>query len=179
MEKQIVKLNYLRMAPRKVRAVADLIKGLNINEAEAQLMFQPRRAAKPLLKLLRSAVSAAKTKGKLDLSKTAVSAIEVNQGPMLKRYMPRAQGSMAEIQKKMSHVTLTLAENPKAKNSRYNIVVEKKTPKHLQHEENPTKKSPKKEPGEKQAKPVNKGFFKKVFQRNTGNKGGGGNKTGA
>ncbi|MDO8504314.1 MAG: 50S ribosomal protein L22 [Candidatus Liptonbacteria bacterium] len=177
MEKQVVKLNYLRMAPRKVRAVADLLRGLSVNEAEAQLMFQVRRPAKPLMKLLRSAVASAKAKGKLNMDKLYITAIEVNQGPMLKRYMARAQGRMAEIQKKMCHVTLTLAENPKAKTSRFKIVAEKKT-KHLTHEENP-KRKPKKEAMETMSsRPKESGFFKKVFQRNTGTKSSGGNKGG-
>lgn len=167
--KQSVKLNYLRMAPRKVRSVGDLIKGMSVNEAEAQLLFVTRRAAKPLLKLLRSAVAAAKLAGKMDMEKVVVESVRVDGGPMLKRYMARAQGSMAEIQKKMSHVTIVLAESAKADNSRFKIAIHKKT-KHLAHEEG-GKKKPKKEVAEKQQRPKNPGFFKKVFQRNTGNKG--------
>ena len=165
------------MAPRKVRSVADLIKGLSVNEAEAQLMFLSRRAAKPILKLLRSAVASAKAKGKLNIEKLTIDSIRVDGGPMLKRYMPRAQGRMAEIQKKMSHITLTVAENSKIKNPKYKIIVAKKV-KHLQHEEN-SKKNPKKEIVEKTAPKPNQNFYKKVFQRNTGTKGGGANKGGA
>ena len=180
MNKQTAKLNYLRMAPRKVRAVADLLRGLSVNEAEAQLMFQVCRPAKPLLKLLRSADASAKVGGKLNMDKLRIESIEVNQGPMLKRYMARAQGRMAEIQKKMCHVTLVLAEDPKAKNSRYKIVVEKKK-KHLMHEEG-GKRKPKKETREAaesmSSRPKNSGFFKRVFQRNTGTKSSGGNKGG-
>ena len=177
-EKQIVKLNYLRMAPRKVRLVASLINGMSVNEAEAQLLFVTKRAAKPILKLLRSAVAAAKAKGKLNMEILKIESIRVDGGPMLKRYMARAQGSMAEIQKKMSHITLILAEDMKAKNSRYKILVHKKT-KHLTHEEG-AKKKPKLGPTEKVSKrPKNPGFFKKVFQRNAGPTGGGaGNKGG-
>lgn len=164
------------MAPRKVRAVAALVKGMGANEAEAQLMFTRRRAAKPLLKLLRSGMAAVKAQGKMDMEKIAIQTITVDGGPMLKRYMARAQGRMAEIQKKMCHITLVLAENPKVKNSKFRIVVEKKV-KHLEHEENP-KKNPRKEVVEKSSKPKEAGFFKKVFQRNTGNKSSG-NKSGA
>lgn len=176
--KQTVKLNYLRMAPRKVRLVASLISGMSVNEAEAQLLFISKRAAKPILKLLRSAVASAKANGKLDMEKLKIESIRVDGGPMLKRYMARAQGSMAEIQKKMSHITLILAEDEKAKNSRYKILVHKKT-KHLTHEEG-GKKKPKTGPIEKVSKrPKNPGFFKKVFQRNAGPTGGGaGNKGG-
>ncbi len=168
-EKQVVKLNYLRMAPRKVRLVASLVNGMGVNEAEAQLLFISKRAAKPILKLLRSAVAAAKAKGKLNMEILKIESIRVDGGPMLKRFMARAQGSMAEIQKKMSHITLILAEDKKIKNSRYKILVHKKT-KHLSHEEG--KKKTKKEGSiEKPQRPRNPGFFKKVFQRNTGNKG--------
>lgn len=177
MEKQTVKLNYLKMAPRKVQAVAGLVRGLSVNEAEAQLMFQPRRAAKPLLKLLRSAVAAAKARGKLNMNKLYLETIRVDRGPMLKRYMPRAQGSMSEIQKKMSHVTLVLSENPKAKNSRFNIVVAKKV-KHLEHETNPKKPQKKEKEIERAPQEKKSGIFKRVFGRNTGNRGTP-NKTGA
>lgn len=171
-EKQTVKLNFLRMAPRKVRLVASLINGMSVNEAEAQLLFITRRAAKPILKLLRSGVAAAKAKGKFDIEKLKIESIRVDGGPMLKRYTTRAQGSMAEIQKKMSHITLILSEDMKAKGSRYTILVHKKT-KHLTHEEG-GKKPQRKEQSEKVSKrPRNPGFFKKVFQRNAGPTGGG------
>lgn len=163
------------MAPRKVGLVAGLIRGLSTNNAEAQLMFQPKRAAKPLLKLLRSAISAAKSSGKLDMNKLFIESIRVDKGPMLKRYMPRAQGSMSEIQKKMSHITLILAENPKVNNGKFNIVVPKKV-KHLEHETGP-KKAPKATAEEKPRK--KDGMFRKVFQRTPGTKGSGvGNKGG-
>lgn len=126
MEEQIAKLRYLRVAPRKVRAVAGLLRGLSVNEAEAQLLVNPRRPAKPLLKLLRSAVTNAKNNKHLDPQKLFVKIIMVDQGPMLKRYLPRARGSASEIQKKMSHVTIILGENLEPKNSRFNIVVKKK-----------------------------------------------------
>ena len=90
MEKQIAKLNYLRMAPRKVRLVASLLRGLSVNEAEAQLILMRKRAAKPILKLLRSAVAGAKSKKGMDIDKLIVSSIMVDGGPMLKRYMARA-----------------------------------------------------------------------------------------
>lgn len=168
--KQVVKLNYLRMAPRKVGMVAALIRGLSTNNAEAQLMFQPRRAAKPLLKLLRSAIASAKAKGKLDMNKLFIESIRVDKGPMLKRYMPRAQGSMSEIQKKMSHVTLILAENPKVNNSKFTIVVPKKV-KHLEHEENSKKPQKKEKEMDRAPKQKQPGLFKKFFDRKAGNRG--------
>ena len=107
--KQIAKLNYLHIAPRKVRLVANALRGLSVNEAEAQLLFRPQRSSEPLLKLLRSAVANAKNSQKLNADKLVIEAIQVNQGPMLKRFMPRAMGRATPIHKKMSHVILVLA----------------------------------------------------------------------
>ena len=127
MEPQYVaKISFLRMAPRKVRSVGDLIKGLPVNEAEAQLLVQTRRPAKVLLKLLRSAVANAKNNKVADAQHLFVSSVRVDGGPMLKRMLPRARGSASPIQKKMSHVTLVLGVNEKLK-SRFTIVPPKKT----------------------------------------------------
>src|ERR1700722_18961889 len=125
MQTQTAKLNFLRIAPRKTRSVADLIRGLPVDQAEAQLLVQRRRPAKALLKLLRSAVANAKN-NKLNADHLFVKEIRVDGGPMLKRYLPRARGSASPLQKKMSHVTLILGVNPKLK-SKYTIVVPKKS----------------------------------------------------
>lgn len=114
------------MAPRKVRSVGDLVKGLSVNDAEAQLLVQTRRPAKALLKLLRSAVANAKSNQKLDPEHLFVQNVRVDGGPMLKRILPRARGSASPIQKKMSHVTITLGVNANLKN-KYTIVTPKKT----------------------------------------------------
>ena len=113
---QSATLRYLRIAPRKVRSVADLVKGLTVNEAEAQLIVQRRRPAKSILKLLRSAVANAKNNAKLDPNHLFIQSIRVDGGPMLKRYLPRARGSASPIEKKMSHITITLGVNEKQKN---------------------------------------------------------------
>jgi len=94
--KQTVKLNYLRMAPRKVRAVAGLLRGVPVNEAEARLLFERRRPAKPLLKLLRSAITSAKTNQKANPDKLVIETITVDGGPMLKRSLPRARVAAAD-----------------------------------------------------------------------------------
>src|SRR5258708_502757 len=120
MAQTTAKLNYLRMAPRKVRLVASLLRGLSANEAEAQLMVQRKRSAKPLLKLLRSSISNAKGM-KLDVNHMYVEKIFVDGGPMLKRFLPRARGSASPIQKKMSHVTLVLGEKATIKEPRFKI----------------------------------------------------------
>src|SRR5271157_1596534 len=98
MKPQTAKLSYLRMAPRKVRSVADLIRGLSVNEAEAQLLVQRRRPAGALLKLLRSAVANVKNNDKqANIEHLFISEIRVDQGPMLKRFLPRARGSASPI----------------------------------------------------------------------------------
>ena len=168
METQTAKLNYLRIAPRKTRSVADLVRGLSVNEAEAQLMFQRRRPAKALLKLLRSGVANAKN-NKLNVDHLFIKEIRVDGGPMLKRYLPRARGSASPIQKKMSHVTLVLGVNAKLK-SKYNIVVPKKTklPPGTDPSAKPKKVStpkPEKEHFETRQK---QNFFRRVFGRKSG-----------
>ena len=102
-------LNYLRMAPRKVRAVAKAIRGKNVREAEVSLRFLARRAAGPVVKLLRSAVANARQNFQVtDPAALRVSEISVDQGPALKRIRPRAFGRAFPIRKETSHVTLVL-----------------------------------------------------------------------
>ncbi len=119
------KLKYLRMAPRKARLSANIIKGLSISEAEAQLMLNPRRAGEPILKLLRSAAANAKNK-QLNPEKMLIKEIRVDGGPMLKRWLPRAQGRATPLQKKSSHITLIIEESEKISAPRFRIEKEKK-----------------------------------------------------
>ncbi len=104
------KLKYLRISPRKVRLVTDLIKGLDVKEAEHQLKFLPKRAALPVLKLLKSAVSNATNNFNLDAQDLFIYQIRVDQGPTLLRYMPRARGVANEIRKRSSHITIILKD---------------------------------------------------------------------
>ena len=113
MDTATAKLKFIRIAPRKMRFVADMIRGLPVREAEAQLMFSPRRPSEHLLKLLRSAMANAKGK-EMNVESLVVDTIMVDEGPKLKRWMPRARGATSEIQKKMSHVTLVLAPGEKS-----------------------------------------------------------------
>lgn len=158
------KLSFLRQAPRKVRSVGDLIKGLPVNEAEAQLLAQTRRPSKALLKLLRSAVANAKNNKVNDVQHLFVESIRVDNGPMLKRMLPRARGSASPIQKKMSHVTLVLGVNENLK-SRFTIVPPKKTKLPPSQDVRTKTKKPKaaerEEPKSKQAP----GFWKRRFGR--------------
>jgi large subunit ribosomal protein L22 len=161
------KLSFLRQAPRKVRSVGDLIKGLPVNEAEAQLIVQTRRPSKALLKLLRSAVANAKNNKQVDPQHLFVSSIRVDGGPMLKRMLPRARGSASPIQKKMSHVTLVLGVNESLK-SRFTIVPPKKTK--LPPGSDTRTKTKKPKVPEKAAPESKKtpGFWKRNFSRKAG-----------
>lgn len=104
------KLNYLRIAPRKVRLVADTIRKKKIEEAQNILNFTTKKAAKPLLKLLKTAVADARHNFQLDQDNLYISKITVDEGPKYKRWRPRSRGMAHEIQKKTSHVTLVLNE---------------------------------------------------------------------
>ncbi len=103
-------LKYLRMTPRKVRAVVDTIRGRQVEEAIAILDFTHRAAAEPLARMLRSAVVNASASDDIDVDTLVVKEIRVDQGPTLKRFRPRAMGRATMIQKKTSHVTCLLAE---------------------------------------------------------------------
>ncbi len=106
--------NY-RQSPRKVRLVANAVKGKTIADAEVTLSYMPKRAADPIKKLIKSAAANAVQSG-LATDNLVIKTIEVNKGLVMKRYMPRAMGSAKPIRKKMSHVDVVLAEKaPKSK----------------------------------------------------------------
>lgn len=161
MANQTAKLNYLKIAPRKVRLIANTLKGLSTQEAEAQLMFRAQRSSGPLLKLLRSAIANAKN-NKLDIGKLFISTILVNPGPMLKRMMPRAQGRGAAIHKKMSHVVLVLSEREQKNNDRFVINPPVKKVKESHEKTQKPKAEEVKKEGGNTKKP---GVFKRMFRR--------------
>jgi large subunit ribosomal protein L22 len=102
-------LRFLRIAPRKVRLVADTIRGLPVGDALAELKYRPQAAAKPLAKLLRSAVANAEGKGgRVDVDALVVKTLTVDQGPKMRRFMPRAMGRAFRVEKKTSHVYVEL-----------------------------------------------------------------------
>lgn len=102
------KLRYLRIAPRKVRLVADLIRGKRVSEALTLLKFLPQKTVPSLIKLLKHAIANASHNFQLTESNLYIYKIFVDEGPKLKRWRPRARGQAFEIQKKTSHVTLIL-----------------------------------------------------------------------
>lgn len=104
------KLNYLRIAPRKVRLAADIIRRKRVEEAQAALRFTIKKSAKPLLKLINSAVANAKNNFGIDPENLYIAKINVDEGPKYKRWQPRARGQSYQVQKKTSHITLVLKE---------------------------------------------------------------------
>lgn len=102
------KLNYLRIAPRKVRLLADLIRGKSVDQAQSILKFTVKKSTNSLLKLLNSAVASARAELNLGPEDLYISKIAIDEGPKMKRSMPRARGSSAQIQKKTSHIILIL-----------------------------------------------------------------------
>jgi large subunit ribosomal protein L22 len=108
-------LRYLRIAPRKTRLIAELVKGMPVNVALKQLAFLAKRPAQPLLKLLKSAISNAKVNFRLDPENLYIKEFKVDEAPILKRYMPRARGRATVIRKRRSHITLVLSEREKSK----------------------------------------------------------------
>src|SRR5262245_27326576 len=104
------KIAYLRVAPRKVRLVCDLIRGKRVQNALDVLRFTKRGVYLDLLKRIQSAVANANYKGGIDVDNLYVHRITVDQGPIIKRWLPRARGMATPIQKKTSHVTVILSE---------------------------------------------------------------------
>lgn len=108
-------LKYLRIAPRKVRLVTDLIRKKRATEAQTILDFTGKRASRPLKRLLNQAIANAKENLQLDPANLFISKITVDEGPKYKRWQARARGQAYEIQKKTSHITLILDEVVKGK----------------------------------------------------------------
>jgi len=102
------KLNYLRTAPRKVRMVADMIRGKDVTAAQTLLRFSLKKSNKPIEKLLNSAVANAKNDFDLQAKDLKIAKITVDEGPKLKRWRPRSRGRAMPIQKKTSHITIVL-----------------------------------------------------------------------
>ena len=160
------KLNYLRIAPRKVRLVADLVRGKSVKEAQSILNFTVKKSATPLLKLLNQAVDSAINNFQLNPDNLYISKITVDEGPKYKRWRPRARGQTYEIQKKTSHITIILDEKVKTKKKVKKI----KRPKETMVEEAKEKitklKTPKPKSEIEITKPkIEKGVIKRIFRR--------------
>lgn len=104
------KLRHLRISPRKVRLIADLIRKKKAEQAQAILDFTIKKGARPLMKLLKTALADAKNNFQLDEKNLYISKITVDGGPILKRWKPRSRGMANPIKKRTSHITLVLEE---------------------------------------------------------------------
>ena len=103
-------LRYVRISPRKVGILCDLIRGKSVNQAVAILSTTPKAASEPLLKLVKSAAANEENNHQMDPEKLYVSAALADPGPIIKRFMPRAQGRAYRINKRTSHITIVLKE---------------------------------------------------------------------
>ncbi len=102
---------YIRISPRKVRIVINLIRGKQVDEALAILQFTPKAASPVVAKVLNSAIANAENNPPyLNRDNLIVAEIYADQGPTLKRFMPRAKGSASSILKRSSHITVILDE---------------------------------------------------------------------
>ncbi len=101
---------HIRIAPRKVRIVVDLIRGKNVGEAFSILKFTPKAASPVVEKVLRSAVANAEHNFDMNVDKLYVSEVFVDQGPTLKRIHPRSRGQAFKILKRSSHITVVVKE---------------------------------------------------------------------
>lgn len=161
------KLSYLRIAPKKVRQVARLLKNMDFLSAEAHLKSMPQKSVLPLRKLLLSAAANAEHNYNLVRSDLYVSKVLVDPGPILKRFMPRARGSAYPINKRTSHITLFLSSKSgkkidlKAQTSKTSKVVEPKT--ELKPKKSPAKV--KKDLGADKLKKSTSGAKQKIFSR--------------
>jgi large subunit ribosomal protein L22 len=108
------RLSHCRIAPRKMRTIAKMIRGMPVTKAINSLRFLNRSGSREFFKLLVSAVANAEDKGDIDVDKLVVKTVLVDQGPTFKRWRPRAMGRANRINKKTSHVVVSLAEAAEA-----------------------------------------------------------------
>jgi large subunit ribosomal protein L22 len=101
---------HIRMSPQKIRLVVDLIRGKRLEEAQAILKYTPHRASEPIVKVLKSAAANAINNYDMIEDELVIKAAYVDEGPSIKRVMPRARGSANMIKKRTSHITIVVGE---------------------------------------------------------------------
>lgn len=104
------KAKYIKMSPRKLRLIADVVRGAVVGKALEQLKFINKKAALPIGKLLNSGIANAVNNYELDKDNLYIKEIRVDEGPVLKRWAPKAHGRATPIRKRMSHIDLVLGE---------------------------------------------------------------------
>jgi large subunit ribosomal protein L22 len=107
----IARTRMIRISPRKVRIVGDLVKKKNINDAMGMLIYMPQKASDILKKLLDSAIANARQKKYIDIDNLYIKNVIVDGGPVIKRFIPRAMGRATKVRKRSSHITLVLDES--------------------------------------------------------------------
>lgn len=101
---------YIRISPRKIKPIADLVRGKNVDEAKAILKFTPRKGAKVLLKVLESAVANAENNHELNADALYVSEVFANQGPVMKRFKAGSMGRANPILHRTAHIGVVVKE---------------------------------------------------------------------
>ena len=104
------KATYVRISPRKVQIVLDLIRNQPADKALAILQYTPKAACEPVMKVLKSAIANAENNNGMNAENLYIAEAYANKGPTMKRIRPRAQGRAYRIEKRMSHITLVLDE---------------------------------------------------------------------
>lgn len=168
-------LRFLHLSPRKVKAVTDVIRGLSVKEAEAQLLLIKKRVVRPILKLLYSALANARNTYSLQAEDLRIKRIEVHDGPTLHRWFPRAFGRAAPIRRRSSHLLIILEPQKETLAIKKHEAVrpqksseEAKTEEAAVKEEKKTfgKKKERMKVIKKETRPKEeKGFTKKIFSR--------------
>lgn len=165
-------LKNLRISPRKVRLVVNLIKGMNVNEALVQLPYTGKKSSREIEKLLKSAIANAENNFGLDVNNLFVSDIQVGEGPTLKRWLPRAFGRATKLLKRTSIIYLILEEKIESKSGKKKVskkkqIAEKTESTDVKKEKKEGKKTPVKNKSIKKVvgKEQKSGWSKKVFQR--------------
>lgn len=116
MKELTYKYNYIRIAPRKIRLIIDMIRKMSLNEAIVQTNFLQKNASKPVNELLKSAYSSIKEQDFEEIDKYFIKNIICNEGPTLKRRILRSKGRAASIKKRTSHIKLIVAKEESKKN---------------------------------------------------------------
>jgi large subunit ribosomal protein L22 len=161
---------FIRVAPRKVRLVIDQLRGLEAEKALDYLKFVNKAATKPVTKLINSAVANADNNFQIEKKDLYIKKIIANDGPVLKRWSPRAHGRATMIRKKTSHIELILGVRPGAKQKIVKKEDKKDDVKIVKPQD--IKKEAIKTPGQNlenhSGGKEGKGFLKGMFQRKTG-----------
>lgn len=163
----IAKAKFVRISPKKARPIADLLRGKNAREALVMLNAMPQKGAKLIGKVLASAMANAENNHSLEKEKLVVKGITVDGGPVLKRYMPRAQGRASEIRKRTSHIEVIVTGDVKTKKPKKEAEAAKIDAKEIK-EDKKTDNKPEVSVNERLNTKDNISKAPKVFRRKTG-----------